>query len=104
MNSLLSRVTATQIMSDENELRTRCYQTLERSGTLDNVRAQLRATIQQCMDKSLPKSNALLSMPIENVLINEMIAEYLFVNGYHHTLSVFKVESRSNDSLGKPFI
>jgi len=93
-------------------------ETLERSGTLDNVRAQLRATILKCMDETLPKSDNSVkgliprksSPPIENVLINEMIAEYLSFNGYKHTLSVFNLETKSLDSdmegnaLGESFI
>ena len=80
-------------------LTTALKETLERTGTLDNVRAQLRATILQSMTDSLPSATAAASSatppnpPIENVLINELISEYLSFNGYNQTLSVFAAET-----------
>ena len=84
------------------QLVTAIKETLERTGTLDNVRAQLRATILKCMDNSLTNSDSCKSAPpIENLLINELIAEYLSFNGYEHTLSVFNIESRRNCGKGE---
>ena len=85
-------------------------ETLRRTGALDDVRAQLRSTIFRCMNESLPPaatdrhSDSTHStsipgpLPIENVLTNEMIAEYLSFNGYEHTLSVFAAETSSGQS------
>lgn len=98
-------------------------ETLCRTGTIANIRAQLRAEIYHCMSESLAtlaspsipstykaaiaddpiiqtsSSNNFdikpLTPPIENVLINEIIADYLAFNGYHNTLSVFSAEART---------
>lgn len=85
---------------NEQQLGAAIKETLERSGTLDNVRAQLRATLLKCMDEPLTTS-CKSAPPIENVLINELIAEYLSFNGYEHTLSVFSMESRRNSGMGE---
>lgn len=94
-----------------NEQLTKALQeTLERSGTLDSVRTQLRASILRCMTECLPKASSasptpLLEVqpPIENVLINEMIIEYLSFNGYGQSLAVFAAESHQG-VLGDAFI
>ena len=81
-------------------------ETLNRSSTLEDVRAQLRASVLLAIE-SVPVSKGQLSNPpIENVLINELIAEYLSFNGYHSTLSVFSTESKTEKSsvLGREFI
>ena len=82
-------------------------ETLNRSSTLEDVRAQLRASVLLAMNESLPVSKGQTSNPpIENVLINELIAEYLSFNGYHSTLSIFSTESETETSsvLGREFI
>ena len=84
-------------------------ETLNRSGTYEDVRAQLRASVLLKMNESLPVSKGqpqTNKQPIENVLINELIAEYLSFNGYHSTLSVFSTESKTEKSsvLGREFI
>ena len=82
-------------------------ETLNRSSTLEDVRAQLRASVLLAMEESLPAPKGQTSNPpIENVLINELIAEYLSFNGYHSTLSVFSTESKTEKSsvLGREFI
>jgi len=81
-------------------LTTALKETLQRTGTLDNVRAQLRATILQNLTDSSPSATAAASNatphtpPIENILINELISEYLSFNGYN-PLSVFSAETGS---------
>ena len=84
-------------------------ETLNRSGTYEDVRAQLRASVLLKMNESLPVSKGqpqTNKQPIENVLINELIAEYLSFNGYHSTLCVFSTESKTEKSsvLGREFI
>lgn len=88
-------------------------ETLERTGTMENVRAQLRTMVLRCMTECLPSPTSsdtlppLPTQPIENVLINELILEYLSFNGYYQTLSVFTVECKTSDcdeSLGVSFI
>ena len=93
-----------------NEQLTKALQeTLERSGTLDDVRSRLRATILRCMTECLPNASSTpppeVPPPIENVLINEMIIEYLSFNGYGQSLAVFAAESHPGGAvLGDAFI
>lgn len=79
-------------------------ETLRRTGTIDNVRTQLRTEIYHCLSESLssipelsdqkaPQTKIPNSPPIENILINEIIADYLTSNCYHSTLSVFSNET-----------
>ncbi len=98
-------------------------ETLCRTGTIASIRAQLRAEVYRCMSESLatldapsnpsmsnkaisdqPINQSFASIdidlkppapPIENVIINEIIADYLAFNGYHNTLSVFSAETRT---------
>jgi lisH domain-containing protein FOPNL len=83
---------------------------LERNGALDEMKAQVRMLVTRCIDKCLPSSSnggtALPTQPIENVLINEIVAEYLSFNGYVNTLSMFAAERQTSESdrLGETFI
>ncbi len=87
-------------------------ETLERTGTLDDVRAQLRTMVLRCMNDCLPtpkssEAPTVPPIPIENVLINELIGEYLSFNGYDQTLSMFAAESQTDREgfvLGESFI
>ena len=64
--------------------------TLEEKGILSEVRAKIRAEIFNALnDKPVTKPN----LPNENLIINELIREYLMFNNYHHALSVFLPES-----------
>ena len=95
--------------ADANETLTSALKsTLERSGALENIRAQVRSTVFECISesKSMSGQESLPEPPIENVLINELIAEYLEFNGYNNSLSVFTAESHtgSGNSLGHRFI
>ena len=103
-------------MNDPNpneQLTSALQETLERSGTLDDIRSQLRATILRCMTECLPNNATSASPtpppevkpPIENVLINEMIIEYLSFNGYGQSLAVFAAETNPVVAvLGDAFI
>lgn len=66
--------------------------TLEAAGQLDNVKAQLRAIVFQALDASTPESRPRPALPPENLIINELIREYLQFNGYEHTASVLQTE------------
>ena len=83
--------------NSNDQLTKALQETLERSGTLDDVRSRLRATILRCMTECLPNASSTpppeVPPPIENVLINEMIIEYLSFNGYGQSLAVFAAES-----------
>ncbi|KAL3805737.1 hypothetical protein ACHAW5_004482 [Stephanodiscus triporus] len=85
-------------------------ETLERTGTMENIRAQLRTMVMRCLNECLPSPTSsdtlppLPALPIENVLINELILEYLSFNGYNQTLAVFTAECQTSDFLGETFI
>ncbi|KAL3790694.1 hypothetical protein HJC23_009794 [Cyclotella cryptica] len=81
-------------MTGQEELTAALKETLTRTGTLDNVRAILRADIYHCLTDCLTKdNNKTPTPPQENILINEVIADYLAFNGYFNTLSVLATES-----------
>lgn len=87
------------IMATQDDVIAALKETLKRTGTLDECRAILRADIYHCLQDSL--KNELESRieakhpkpPQENVLINEVIADYLAFNGYLNTLSVLAAET-----------
>ena len=66
---------------------------LEASGQLDTIKAQLRAAVYHSLDASSPESQVRPRQSAENLLINELIREYLTFNGHEHTLSVFRSEA-----------
>ena len=77
-------------MASINELKEVLKDTLEEKGVLAEVRAKIRAEIFNALnDKPVTKPK----LPNENLLINELIREYLIFNNYHHSLSVFLPES-----------
>ena len=77
-------------MASINELKEVLKDTLEEKGVLSEVRAKIRAEIFNALnDKPVNKPH----LPNENLIINELIREYLIFNNYHHSLSVFLPES-----------
>mmetsp|Transcript_617 Transcript_617/g.1266 ORF Transcript_617/g.1266 Transcript_617/m.1266 type:complete len:207 (+) Transcript_617:99-719(+) len=73
-----------------DELKEALIETLHNRGVLGQVKAKVRAEIFAALDD---EDVARPSLPRENVVINELIREYLEYNGYHHTLSVLMCES-----------
>eukprot|EP00927_Polykrikos_kofoidii_P078125 TRINITY_DN74993_c0_g1_i1.p1 TRINITY_DN74993_c0_g1~~TRINITY_DN74993_c0_g1_i1.p1 ORF type:complete len:197 (-),score=37.97 TRINITY_DN74993_c0_g1_i1:154-744(-) len=72
------------------ELKQALAETLENRGVLGQVKAKVRAEIFAALDdEQAPRPE----IPRENVVINELVREYLEYNGYHHTLSVLLPES-----------
>ena len=77
----------------QEEVTSALKQTLERTGTLDNVRSLLRTDIYLCLTNCLKKDESKVPTPLqENILIKEIIADYLSFNGYFNTLSVLAAE------------
>ncbi|MCQ2815887.1 MAG: hypothetical protein MJ252_01350 [archaeon] len=77
-------------MSNVNELKEALKETLEEKGILNQVRAMMRQSIFEAIesnDKPKPK------LSDENLIINELIREYLIYNNYLHSNSVFIAES-----------
>jgi lisH domain-containing protein FOPNL len=74
------------------ELKDVLRETLENRGALGNVRAHLRAEVSNALeDRSSATKRPELSD--ENLIINELIREYLVFNRYRSTLSVLLPES-----------
>merc|ERR1712125_100051 len=72
------------------ELKQALVETLETRGVLGKVKAQVLAEIFSALDDEDAQRPEL---PKANVIINELIREYLEYNQYHHTLSVLLPES-----------
>ena len=60
--------------------------TLESQGTLNQIKAQIRAEVFKALDE--PGGRPQLSA--ENAIINELIREYLLFNQYKYTASVLQ--------------
>ncbi|KAF1334834.1 Lish domain-containing protein fopnl, partial [Globisporangium splendens] len=72
--------------------------TLEARGSLNQIKARIRAEIFAALDdQDVPKPK----LSNENLIINELVREYLEYNGYRHALSVFLPES--GQPTEKPF-
>ena len=77
-------------MASLEDLKNVLRETLEQKGTLNSVKAQIRAEIFTALDADNQGKPA---VPQENVLINELIREYLEYNKYYNTASVLTTES-----------
>ncbi|NXY09208.1 FOPNL protein, partial [Pteruthius melanotis] len=64
--------------------------TLERRGALGQVRARIRAEVFRALEE---RSEPRPALPRHNLLINELIREYLQYNQYRYTASVLTAES-----------
>ena len=78
-------------MSEVTDLKEVLSETLQSNGTLDKLKAQLRAQVFAV----LQEDEAAIKPPLSNanLIINELIREYLQYNQYNHTLSVLLPES-----------
>uniref|UniRef100_A0A7S0HX00 LisH domain-containing protein n=1 Tax=Phaeocystis antarctica TaxID=33657 RepID=A0A7S0HX00_9EUKA len=73
-----------------DELKTALRETLDRRGILGTMRAHLQSEIFSAIDS---QDDARPVLSYENMMMNELIREYLEFNQYRHTLSVFLSES-----------
>jgi lisH domain-containing protein FOPNL len=74
------------------DLKNALKETLQNRGVLGELKASIRAEIFAALDDQEVRRPRLSD---ENILINEMIREYMEYNNYHHSLSVFLAESGS---------
>ena len=76
------------------ELSQALKETLQYKGVLHDLKASLRAEVFSCLEAEeiVPPT-----LPNENLLINEIILEYLQFNGYNHAASVLSAESGQPD-------
>ncbi|CAD7945722.1 unnamed protein product [Amoebophrya sp. A120] len=72
------------------ELKEALVESLERKGILDELKAKVQSEIFHSLDEKSAKRPAI---PSANLVINELIREYLEYNQQYHTLSVFLSES-----------
>ena len=78
-------------MSSVNELKEVLKDHLGSKGVLDKLRTELRTEIFNALNDE--DSNPHKNLSKENILINDLIKEYLAFNGYLYTKSVFDTES-----------
>lgn len=77
-------------MATLEDLKNALRETLQARGVLGDLKAKIRSEIFAALDDSDAKKPRLTD---ENLMINELIREYLIHNNYHHTLSVLIAES-----------
>ncbi|PRP86925.1 hypothetical protein PROFUN_03673 [Planoprotostelium fungivorum] len=88
-------------MATLEELKTVLQETLEARGTLDKLRAQVRAEIFHTLEGGEQREQ----LSNDNLIVNELIHEYLVFNKYYHADSVFMTESgQPRDSLARPLL
>jgi lisH domain-containing protein FOPNL len=85
-----------------DELKSALVEALESRGTMREIKAKVRAEIFAALDEEAPRP----PLPPENVLLNELIREYLEYNSYQHSLSVLALESgmAPSDRLDRGFL
>jgi len=89
-------------MSTTDALKKVLVETLESKGIVDNMKAKLRSEIFKALDDPTVSKPKLSN---ENLLINELIREYLTFNNYKHTESVLVAESGHPDNrLNRQFL
>ncbi len=81
------------------ELRDVLRQTLDNRGVLGEIKARVRAEVFNALDEDEAEDRPRLSN--ENMIINELIREYLEYNGYRHTLSVLVPETGQPEDASK---
>ncbi|XP_075894233.1 centrosomal protein 20 [Nelusetta ayraudi] len=77
-------------MATVTELKSALRDTLESQGVLNQLKARIRAEVFSALDDQREPRPPLSH---ENLLINELIREYLEFNKYRHTASVLAAES-----------
>ncbi|CAM9960151.1 unnamed protein product [Pylaiella littoralis] len=88
-----------------DDLKQALVENLEHRGVLGKLRAKVRAEVFHTLEGS---QEGLLQPPLsnENLLINELVRDYLSFNGYANALGVFMAESGqpSDRSLDRAFL
>ena len=77
-------------MASLDDLKSVLRETLEQKGVLNEVKAKIRAEIFTALDSENAGKPALSN---ENMIINEMIREYLDYNKYYNSSSVLVTET-----------
>jgi lisH domain-containing protein FOPNL len=77
-------------MASLEDLKNILKETLESKGVLNDIRAKIRAEVFTALDSENAGKPKLSN---ENLIINEMIREYLEYNKYYNSMSVLMTES-----------
>ncbi|GAB1598458.1 lisH domain-containing protein FOPNL-like [Argonauta hians] len=89
-------------MAQVKDLKNAISESLERKGVLNKIRAEIRAEVFHVLDEHSEGKPPLCN---ENLIINELIMEYLQYNKYNHTCSVLMAEAgQSETRLDREFI
>ncbi|XP_041838992.1 lisH domain-containing protein FOPNL isoform X2 [Melanotaenia boesemani] len=89
-------------MATITELKCAVKETLETRGVLGQLKARIRAEVFSALDDQREPRPPLTH---ENLLINELIREYLEFNKYRYTASVLTAESgQPKDPLDRQFL
>ncbi|XP_062036007.1 centrosomal protein 20 isoform X4 [Lepus europaeus] len=85
-------------MATVAELKAVLRDTLEKKGVLGHLKARIRAEVFNALDDDREPRPALSH---ENLLINELIREYLEFNKYKYTASVLMADDHLRKERGK---
>ncbi|PNJ27004.1 FOPNL isoform 8 [Pongo abelii] len=88
-------------MATVAELKAVLKDTLEKKGVLGHLKARIRAEVFNALDDDREPRP---SLSHENLLINELIREYLEFNKYKYTASVLIAASSLPASSGQPVV
>ncbi|CAH3179859.1 unnamed protein product [Porites evermanni] len=89
-------------MATVDELKNVLKETLENRGVLGQIRARIRAEVFSALDD---QTEARPTLSNENLLINELIREYLTFNKYKYTESVLLAETgQPKDPMDRQFL
>ena len=77
-------------MTSVEDLKNALKETLEQRGVLNQIKAMMRHEIYESIEND---DNPKPEIPKENLIINELIKEYLNYNDYSHSSSVFQSET-----------
>eukprot|EP00731_Ephydatia_muelleri_P017758 Em0010g856a len=89
-------------MATAEELKKVLKDTLEGRGVMEELRARIRAEIFNALDDKTENKPVLSH---ENLLLNELIREYLEFNKYKYSCSVFLQETgQPQEPLGRDFL
>ncbi|KAL8586844.1 hypothetical protein ACOMHN_052720 [Nucella lapillus] len=89
-------------MASAAELTEVVKKNLEQRGVLNQVKARIRAEVYNAIDRPADNRPVISN---ENILINELIREYLDFNKYHYTSSLLTAESgMAKEPLDREFL
>eukprot|EP00798_Chlamydomonas_sp_ICE-L_P005240 gene5240-18471_t len=87
-------------MASVEELKDALRENLDSNGTMRKLKAKIRGEIFAAL-RDTEAAPAPQELSNENLVINELIREYMIFNGYRETLSVFLPET--GQPLSRPF-